>query len=137
MEKAMNIVEAVRSAPKGSKIARKKDISVVIKPTNTIGGCIVSYNGKKYATWEPNREDLTADDWITIGDNKRFTGESDNQIKGITVELENFQAHPDSFIQHDHIQAQNRMNSLSKGLAIALLIILVLGCVGAIVDCFL
>lgn len=65
----MNISEAIRSA-KGKRLTRRKWIetsneSIEIEPTDTGECCILYLGGAKTAPrWNPQREDLIAEDWI-------------------------------------------------------------------------
>lgn len=67
----MNIYEATKKAVEENRyISRKTHSSCVIlkiKPTNTPDGCIISIKKQNPCRgWQPQAEDLTADNWEVI-----------------------------------------------------------------------
>lgn len=72
--RAVNINEATKQAIKGNKYISRQHAQlfgygkgIKIKPTNKSDCCIVFMEGKSSAKrWNPQAEDLTADDWIVV-----------------------------------------------------------------------
>lgn len=73
----MNIYDAIKSIDmEHPYITRKSWIDGIlhdhpmmfkIQPTNSPDCCIMYGVGKPGPRWNPSKEDLTADDWITVG----------------------------------------------------------------------
>lgn len=68
----MDIVEATKSALKSGKgITRhkiKQEHNLWFLPTKTsLGYLIIISDREIYSLWQPNAEDITADDWFVIG----------------------------------------------------------------------
>lgn len=72
----MNICEAIQARGENDPyIARRSWNSGVVRsdpsmfcimPTDSPDGCIFYGDGKPMPRWQPTKEDLTADDWVTV-----------------------------------------------------------------------